>query len=425
MDYIKRDLEQTITQNINTPEIIAILGPRQSGKTTLMEHIFQTLENAVFLSFEDRKLLELFVEDEKTFAELYAKNNRYLFIDEFQYAKEGGQKLKYIYDHYPKTKILISGSSAPGLTIHGIKYLVGRIFVFNLYPLSFEEFLRYKDENLFGVYLEKKEAIKVYILKNGKLPEVSAALLEMLNKVYDEYLIYGGYPRVAISKTDEEKKTVLKNIYSTYFLREIKDVLGLTTDFSLSKLIKALSLQLGGLISYNSLSEVSGFDYKELLTHLNILEKTFICKRVPPFFTNKRTEIIKVPKVYFFDSGFRNTIIDDFRAYELRQDTGQLNENFIFAQLTYAGKEVKFWRSKAKAEVDFILDKGGLIAIESKSGGRSETKSLKSFKEKYRPNKTIILCRDLLDDKEGTIIMPFVFISSLNAESFREFSATV
>ncbi len=413
MPYIKRNLEQTITQHLATPELIAILGPRQSGKTTLMRHIFETLENALFLSFEDRKLLELFVEDEKSFAELYAKNKRYLFIDEFQYAKDGGQKLKYIYDHYPGTKILISVSSAPGLTIHGIKYLVGRIFVFNLYPLSFEEFLGYKNEALFGVFVEKKEAIKAHLFKKGQFPEISAALLNMLNEVYDEYLIYGGYPRVAISNTDEEKKTVLKNIYSTYFLREIKDVLGLTTDFSLSKLIKALSLQLGGLISYNSLGEVSGFNHKELLAHLNILEKTFICKRVPPFFTNKRTEIIKVPKMYFFDSGFRNTIIDDFRAYDTRQDIGQLNENFIFTQLTYAGEEVKFWRSKSKAEVDFILDKKGLTAIESKSGGRSETKSLKSFREKYHPDKTIILCRDKLNYDEDTIIMPFVFIYSL------------
>jgi predicted AAA+ superfamily ATPase len=304
-------------------------------------------------------------------------------------------------------------SSAPGLTIHGIKYLVGRIFVFNLFPLSFEEFLRFKDDALFGIYIEKRETIKAHIFKKGKFPELSAALLEMLNKVYDEYIIYGGYPRVAIAKSDEEKKTVLKNIYSTYFLREIKDILVQTTDFKLSKLIKALSLQPGGLISYNSLSEVSGFDHKDLLTHLNILEKTFICKRVPPFYTNKRTEIIKVPKIYFFDSGFRNTIIDDFRSYELRPEIGQLNENFIFSQLTYAGEEVKFWRSKAKAEVDFILDKERLIAIESKSGGRSETRSLKSFKEKYKPNKTVILCREKLFDDEGTLIMPFVFTSVL------------
>ena len=415
MPYIIRDLEQIILKNLTTPEIIAILGPRQSGKTTLVRHIFESLENALFLSFEDRKILELFVEDEKTFAKLYARNNRYLFIDEFQYAKDGGQKLKYIYDHYPGTKILISGSSAPGLTIHGIKYLIGRIFVFNLFPLSFEEFLRYKDEALFWIYVEKREAINAHILKNGELPELSAALLEMLNKIYDEYLIYGGYPRVAIAKSDEEKKTILKNIYSTYFLREIKDILGLTTDFKLSKLIKALSLQPGGLVSYNSLSEVTGFDHKDLLTHLNILEKTFICKRVSPFYTNKRTEIIKLPKIYFFDSGFRNTIIDDFRSYALRPDIGQLNENFIFSQLTYAGGEVKFWRSKAKAEVDFILDKEGLTAIESKSGGRSETRSLKSFKEKYKPKKTVILCKDKLLDDEGTLIMPFIFASTLIA----------
>jgi len=413
MSYIKRDMEQTIMQHISMPEIIAILGPRQSGKTTIMKHIFDTLEKGVFLSFEDRKTLELFVEDEKTFAELYARNNRYLFIDEFQYAKEGGQKLKYIYDHYPETKILISGSSAPGLTIHGIKYLVGRIFEFNLYPLSFEEFLRYKNEPLFGIYLEKKEAVKAHLSHNGELPEVSAAFIEMLNTVYNEYLIFGGYPRVTIAKTDDEKKTVLRNIYSTYFLREIKDLLGLTTDFYMSKLIKALSLQLGGLISYNSLCEVSGFNYNSLLTHLNILEKTFICKRVVPFSTNKRTEIIKVPKIYFYDNGIRNIVIDDFRSYDLRQDIGILNENFIFNQLTYAGIELKFWRSKSKAEVDFVLDKDGFTAIESKSGGRSPTKSLNSFRDTYKPDNIIIACKDILENRNGITYMPFVFITSL------------
>jgi len=414
MDYIKRDLEQRVLEHLDKPEVIAILGPRQSGKTTLMRRIFETLENALFISFEDRKLLELFVEDEKTFAELHVKNNRYLFIDEFQYAKEGGKRLKYIYDHYPDTKILISGSSAPGLTIHGIKYLVGRIFVFNLYPLSFEEFLRYKDAALFAAYLEKKELVSEYLFHDREQPEISTPLMELLNSVYDEYCIYGGYPRVAISKTKDEKETVLRNIYSTYFLREIKDLLSLTTDFKLSKLIKSLSINLGGLIAYNSLEEVSGFDYKGLLTHLNILEKTYICKRVSPYFTNRRTEIIKVPKVYFFDNGFRNIIIDDFRSYDLRQDAGSLNENFIFTQMTYAGVAVKFWRSKSRAEVDFIVEREGrLIAIESKSSYLRRTKSLTAFKEKYEPYRTIVACRDRLDEQRGVIHLPYVFISSL------------
>ncbi|MFH0904547.1 MAG: DUF4143 domain-containing protein, partial [Methanobacteriota archaeon] len=110
-------------------------------------------------------------------------------------------------------------------------------------------------------------------------------------------------------------------------------------------------------------------------------------------------------------------VIDDFRATGMRQDIGLLNENFIFSQLTYSGMEVKFWRSKSKAEVDFILDKEGLLAIESKSGGRSVTRSLLSFKEKYKPDKIIILSRNILHHDEDTVIMPFVFISSLNEKS--------
>ncbi len=415
MDYIKRELEGKIRENLDKPEIIAILGPRQSGKTTLMKHVFETLENAVFLSFEDRDALELFVGDEKAFAELYAKKYRYLFIDEFQYAKEGGRKLKYIYDAYPKTKIIISGSSAPGLAIQSIKHLVGRIFVFNLYPLSFGEFLRYRDEALFGVYLGKKGAIKEYLSKGGNLPVVSAPVMERLNRIYKEYLVFGGYPRVAVSGTADEKKIVLKSIYSTYFLREIKDLLALATDFNLARLIKALSLQVGGLVSYNGLMEVSGFDYRGLLTHMNILEKTFICKRVPPFYTNRRTELVKSPKIYFFDNGFRNMVIDDFRPYETRQDAGQLNENFIFSELTYAGAEAKFWRSKSKAEVDFVVDKEGkLTAIESKSVARAATKSLISFREKYNPHRTVIACMDGLEDAEGITYLPFVFVSLMS-----------
>jgi predicted AAA+ superfamily ATPase len=100
-------------------------------------------------------------------------------------------------------------------------------------------------------------------------------------------------------------------------------------------------------------------------------------------------------------------------CFGLRQDIDQLNENFIFSQLTYAGMEMKFWRSKAKAEVDFILDREGLIAIESKSSGRRLTKSLLSFKEKYKPSRTIVACKDTLKEEEDIIYVPFVFIASV------------
>lgn len=388
--YVKRDLEDKILKYLDKKEIIAIIGPRQSGKTTLMRHIYDKLENAVFLDFEDRETLELFVEDEKSFAELYAKNKKYLFIDEFHYAKKGGKKLKYIYDHYPNLKIFISGSSAPAPTIHGIKHLVGRIFIFNLHPFSFPEFLRYKDESLYDLYISKAKELKKYF-KEGQKAEIPSALIKKLNNYYESYILFGGYPRVILSDDADEKKVVLKNIYNTYFLREVKDILNLTTDFKLSKLIKALAIQIGNLISYNSLGNVSGFRYKELLRHLNILEKTFICKRINPFYTNKKLEIVKSPKVYFFDTGLRNMVIDDFRKLDKRDDIGKLNENFVFSQMLINGFEPKFWRSKSKAEVDFVLEKEGLTALEVKTGFSSRTtKSFSTFIKKYNPNKAII-----------------------------------
>ena len=131
------------------------MGERQCGKTTLMKHILLGLKNAKFITFEDREILEFFYKDLKSFIELYVKNNKYLFIDEFQYAKQGGKQLKYIYDNFD-VKIIISGSSSSDLSIHSIKYLVGRIFVFTLYPFSFGEFLSYKDGKLYYLYKKKE-----------------------------------------------------------------------------------------------------------------------------------------------------------------------------------------------------------------------------------------------------------------------------
>ncbi len=149
--YISRILEKEIRKCLNKREIIAVIGARQSGKTTLLRHFYENLKNAVFLDFEDRQTLELFSEDINSFIELYVKKHDYVFIDEFQYAKEGGKNLKYIYDN-SKAKIIISGSSASELSIQSIKFLVGRIFVFTLYPFSFEEFLNYKNPRLCGIW---------------------------------------------------------------------------------------------------------------------------------------------------------------------------------------------------------------------------------------------------------------------------------
>ena len=351
------------------------------------------LKNAVFLSFEDREVLELFNEDIKSFADLYVKKYNYLFIDEFHYAREGGKNLKYIYDTY-KTKIVISGSSASGLSVHGIKYLVGRIFVFSLYPFSFEEFLNFKEPVLYKIYLKRN---------------LTRPIINKIMPYFHEFCIFGGYPRVLLADTMEEKELVLKNIYNTYFLKEIKEILNLPEDHKLSKLIHAFALQTGNIINYNELSDITGFKYKDLLNHINVLEKTFVCHRSVPFYTNKRTELVKAPKIFFLDNGFRNIVIKNFQKIDNRQDKGSLYENFVASELLKSGIDLKFWRSKSKAEVDFIIEKdGAVIPVEVKFSliKPKITKSFHSFINSYRPKNAYVLSEGLWKDKEGVKFRP-------------------
>ncbi|PIT96655.1 hypothetical protein COT82_02045, partial [Candidatus Campbellbacteria bacterium CG10_big_fil_rev_8_21_14_0_10_35_52] len=308
--YIKRNLENKIIKYLETPEIIAVVGPRQCGKTTMLKQIMSFLADAISVSFDDQNILGLFEKSPDDFITAYVKGRKYLFIDEFQYAKHGGKILKYIFDTQ-KIKIIISGSSVADLTIHAIKYLVGRVLVVNLYPFNFREFLSYKDIAYLKIYDEYKNK---FSLSEEKPLEISVPTREKLLKYYEEYLTFGGYPRVALEENIETKKELLKNIYNTYFLREVRDILGLIDDYKLGVFIKGLALQTGNLIEYNELSNLTGYSYSSVKKYLNFLEKTYICKLVRPFFKNKRTEIVKNPKVYFIDTGIRNTVINDFRG---------------------------------------------------------------------------------------------------------------
>ena len=343
----------------------------------------------------------MFERDIKSFAKKYS-NYQYVFIDEFQYSKSGGKNLKFLYDLYPKMKIIISGSSAIDLTVRAIKFLVGRVFVFNLYQLDFEEYLNFKNRDLANLYKELKNNYNPLdgIMKKN---DIALSVNRQFSALLEEFIIWGGYPRVALSDSANEKQLILKNIYNTYFLRDVRDILGLIDDFKLTKLIKALAVQIGQLVEYNELRVLTDYDYLSLKKYLNILEKTFICKPIRPFFRNKRTEIVKNPKVYFFDSGVRNYAINDFNSLNNRVDKGFLYENFIFNQLNKQDIEMNFWRSKSKAEVDFIIEQNNeIIPIESKSDVREIklSKSFNSFLERYQPRTGIILNSGVVSQKK-------------------------
>jgi len=380
MEYVERELEKEIIKYAKVKEIIAVVGARQCGKTTLVNNILEKLKKQGKrinnITFDNQKILQLFENDIESFIELHIKEFDILFIDEVHYSKDSGKKLKYIYDNF-NIKIFISGSSSAEISIHSLKYLVGRIFIFTLYPFSFKEFLRTKSQKLINLYETAK---------------YKKSIIKELNNYLKEFLLYGGYPRVVLSKTKEEKKKVLENIFNTYLLKEIKEILGLSENYHLINLLKSLSLQIGNIIDYNELSQLTGYSYYDLRKYLNILEKTYICSLIKPFFTNKRTELVKNPKVYFFDPGFRNICIDNF--VEERADIGNLYENFIFSELIKKNKKIKFWNTKSKAEVDFILEeKGKLIPIEIKTNINKVniTKSFNSFIKKYKPNQGYFL----------------------------------
>ncbi len=382
--YIERDLEKKLEKYLDDPEILAVIGPRQSGKTTLLQHIQSNLEKANFTTFEDMKTLELFEEDIDGFIEQNVEGYNYLFIDEVQYSEKAGKNLKYIYDT-KDIKILVTGSSSTELSFRGLKHLTGRVLVFHLYPLSFREYLRFKDNRLYSS-IEKKKP--------------SEPIIKEILPYFKDFVLYGGYPRIALEDDDSKKEKILEDIYNIFMLREIQETLGIKDRVKLSKLLRTLSLQIGNLVNYNKLSDATGYTYSKLKSKLNILQETFICSEVDPFYTNKKKEIVKNPKIFFFDNGLRNSVIGNFSKE--RSDMGELYENFVFTELVKEGFEPRFWRSKDKAEVDFVIERDGeVVPIEVKNTLHKErlTKSFTSFLRSYEPERGYFLSKDLMGEK--------------------------
>ena len=399
--YISRELEKEIKPFLKRKEILALVGARQVGKTTFLNYLFsemkKTKKKIEFLTFEKEKDLALF-ENIEDFKEYY-KEYDILIIDEFHYAKEGGKKLKYLFDT-TKTKFIISGSSSLELTFATGKFLVGRMFKFSLYPFSFREFLSAKDKKLFNVLTSRFENV----LQKFNPKDVFGREINLrLQKYFEEYLIFGGYPAVVLAKTKEEKIKILESILENYLLKDISALLNLKTRRELLKLSEFLATQIGNLLNYKEVSNVSGLKYKDVLEHLDVLENTFLVSLLRPFYRNARQELVKTPKIYFTDTGFRNYLLSNFREFEQRSDRGELVENFVFSCLKrQKNAKLNFWRTKSKAEVDFVLQKQGeIIPVEAKySFAPSVGKSLYSFIEKFSPKKVYVFTKGMSGKKK-------------------------
>ncbi|MDA2936404.1 ATP-binding protein [Patescibacteria group bacterium AH-259-L05] len=414
MVYVPRDIEKQITPFLKRKEALALIGPRQAGKTTLLLQLKNALEKkgktVAYITFEKRSDLELFQDSIDDFKDMH-KESDVIIIDEFHYVEEGGQKLKYLYDT-TKSKFIISGSSSLELTFQTGKFMVGRLIHFRLWPFSFKEYVRFQDPKMYTM-LEKRIPSLIHI-KTTNNCSLSKPINSQLQKYFEEYLIFGGYPAVVLANDANQKKKLLESLLHTYLLRDIKSLLDLTTENELIKLVKLLATQVGSLINYTELTNSCGLKFHNLKKHLTILEQTYIISLLQPYFTNKRVEVVKNPKVYFIDTGFRNLSIDNFNKLDTREDRGSLVENFVFRVLAenYAGLSgVRFWRTKSKAEVDFVLElQTNIIPVEVRYSSKPVIgKSFYSFINKFSPEKGFIITKDYTGEiKAGKTRIIFV-----------------
>lgn len=420
-NFIKREVYPRLLDWLEEPEILALAGPRQSGKTTLLLKLKQELkgQKVIYVNFEDTAQLAAFTRSPRDFISLQLSKTKktYFLFDEFQYVENAGKSLKLLYDEIPQAKFIITGSSS--LKIRQIaSYLVGRVIFFNLYPLSFAEFLRSQDIKLFSLWEKFNQSLKDHLL-GKKITLPSLLFEEKLKYLLEEYLIYGGYPAVATSKIGK-KQPRLTSLIETYIEKDIVKLLRVGNFLEFRNFASVISSQTANLLSYSSLSRDTRLSFREVKKFLAILEKTFVIRLLKPYFSNRISEIRKSPKVYFLDLGLRNALINDFREVDLRQDKGALVENFVLSNFTYRleTEKLNFWRTKQGAEVDFILNfQNEIVPIEVKYSKFTQpklTRSTVGFIKNYHPQKAIVLTKDYVGltkvQKTNVLFFPIYFV---------------
>ena len=415
MKYINRLLLEEIKKWIDRREIIAIRGPRQSGKTTLLILLREWLEkekgidekHIVYITFEDRGQLDAFSQNPKDFIARYLSDTKrhYFLIDEAQYCSELGQKLKLVYDLFENVKLIITGSSSLELKNQTGRFLVGRLLEFELMPLNFYEYLTYADESLARIYKQWNDKIIGMIAKGNdfEVKKSKEIFVDELLKHLNAYMLFGGYPAVVTAKREEEKKMLLKNLINNYIDRDIVSFLHITDTIKFRKFVTSIAALNGSMVKLNELANQIGSYFKEITMLMDVLEQTYIIRRISPYYKNLVTELKKAQKIYFVDTGLRNSLIDSFSDIWSRPDAGTLAENFVMNEL-YTVAKLNFWRTTAKTEVDFVANTKRLLPIEVKFAHFIKPemgKSLYGFIEQYKPYNGIVVTKDFWGERDA------------------------
>jgi len=369
---IKRILEDTIRQRLFKGKALLIFGPRQCGKSTLTEAALKGNEY-LHLTGDDSYVREALSNTSVTTLKTIIGKYKILFIDEAQRITNIGLTLKLITDQIKDVQVIATGSSAFELSSHVNEPLTGRKYEFMLYPLSFGEMVEHH-----GFLTEKN--------------------------LTEQRMVYGYYPEIVTNPDDA--KELLKLLAESYLYKDLLMLEQVKKPILLEKLLKALALQLGSEVSYNELAQTIGANKQTVEKYIDLLEKAFVIFVLPAFNRNVRNEIKKGKKIYFYDCGIRNAIINNFKPLQSRTDTGALWENFVLAErlkfLRYYNLDAKqyFWRTTQQQEIDLIEEHEAdlLKAFEFKWSKNSKPRFPQTFTVNYPGTETFIISPDNFED---------------------------
>jgi predicted AAA+ superfamily ATPase len=354
---VNRLLKGKILEKWDDRKVIIVTGPRQVGKTTLLTEICKEKGEFLFLNGDDFSVQNLLKEFTKTKWLSIIGKYKIIFIDEAQRIPDIGLGVKIIYDQIPEVKVILSGSSAIDLNSQTKEPLTGRKWEFHLYPIAWKEWV-------------------------DKINYINA------QSDLENRLIYGMYPDVLTHESD--KKEILMELTSSYLFKDLLEYNGIRNPKILNDLLKALALQLGNEVSYNELSQLLQIDRATVEKYIDLLEKTFVIFKLPALNNNQRNEIKNSRKIYFYDNGVRNAILQNFTPLSLRNDVGALWENFLISERVKMNAYQKqtvfqaFWRNYHGQEVDYIETINGIQnAYEFKWNEKRKSKVPAGFQKNY------------------------------------------
>lgn len=366
---IQRILAQAIGKRLDDSKAIILTGPRQAGKTTLTKQLSAKMAQPVlWWNGDETDIRTLLADPTSTRLKQLIGSAKTLIIDEAQRIEDIGLCIKLIVDNLPGVKVLATGSSAFELSNRINEPLTGRKWEYHLLPFSHEELC----------------------LHTSELEE---------NRLLENRLIYGYYPDAVNHPGDEQQ--VLKNLSSSYLYKDILTWEHIQKPAQMEKLVQALALQIGNEVSFHELGQLCGIDNQTVERYVGLLEKAFIVFRLGSLSRNLRNELKKSRKIYFYDNGLRNAVINNFSPLGLRQDAGALWENFMVSerckQLAYHEINANryFWRTHAQQEVDYIEERDGQISgFEFKWNSSVKARIPKTFTDAYPGSQTMIVTPD-------------------------------